>query len=135
METNVDKDKKAPRRSVDEEKKAINAYLTNMSQYDKDLVNKQITKMKPMHENCRVAINIPAYHEEKIIYGTLDKYTKQVSQDGKTNLDPSMYEINVIVNREENRGKDKTYEEVARFVRDNPQYNINVIEQVYPVGR
>lgn len=121
-------------RTVDSERKKITDYLDNLSPEWKDHASKVAEQMPPMDEKCRVSVNIPAYREEAIIYNMLEEYTKQVDADGKK-LNPSVYEINVLVNMEEGDTPDRTVEEVKRFSADHPEFKINVANIVFPKGK
>lgn len=130
----LDANGKPIERNVDRERDAINKYLDSLPETERKSISEQVSKIAPMHENCRVAVNIPAYHEGQTIYKTLSEYVKQVGADGKS-LDPSVYEINVVVNREASGKADNTYEEVKRFQNDNPNVRVNVIDIVFPDGQ
>ncbi len=121
-------------RTVDSERKEITDYIDNLSPEWKERAEKVAEQMPPMDENCRVTVNIPAYREEAIIYNTLEEYTKQVDADGKK-LDPSVYEINVLVNMEEGDTPDRTAEEVKRFSADHPEFKIHVANIIFPKGK
>jgi len=121
-------------RNVKRERDAINRYLNSLPKEEMDRLNDLSEKVAPMQDTCRVSVNIPAFHEGKTIYKTLSEYIKQVGPDGKP-LDPSIYEINVAVNREASTTADNTYDEVVRFKTDHPEVKINVIDIVFPDGQ
>lgn len=81
--------------------------------------------MKPMGEKVRVAVNIPAWMEGKIIHHTLDLYSHQVDSKGRE-LDPDIYEINIIINRKKNDTPDNSVSEVERFKKDLKKQEKNI---------
>jgi cellulose synthase/poly-beta-1,6-N-acetylglucosamine synthase-like glycosyltransferase len=86
-----------------------------------------------MHPDCQVAVNIPAYHEERGIYHTLEEWANQ--EHSGAPIDKNKYEINVIVNREESGTDDKTFDEVNRFKREHPNVHVNLVKVVFPNGK
>ena len=130
----VDKSGNPIERTVDSERKAVGEYLNKLKPEETTRLDDLVTKIPPMDANCRVAVNIPAYHEEKNIYHTLEEYTQQVGSD-KSPLDPSTYEINVIVNREASGSDDNTAAEIERFKTAHPQYRVNLLNVVFPDGQ
>ncbi|MEM4331095.1 MAG: hypothetical protein QW273_03755, partial [Candidatus Pacearchaeota archaeon] len=84
-----------------------------------------------MERNCSVSIFIPAYMEGKNIYRTLDKYKEQKDYKNKP-LDPSVYEIVVLVNKRESENWDNTEEEIKNFKAKNPNFRIHVVKCDFP---
>lgn len=129
----LDKNGFPVKRSVASERDAIKKYLDKLPQAERERLEKYSRDVAPMKAECRVSINIPAYKEGEIIYNTLKEYTKQTDAEGRP-LDPNTYEINVVVNREAHSTPDNTVLEVQRFKNENPQFNVNVIDVVFPTG-
>lgn len=83
--------------------------------------------INPMDPECRLAVIIPAKHEERNIYKTLSSYADQVDKNGNP-FNPKLWEINIIVNTKDADRPDKTYEEIIRFKNDYPHIKINALE-------
>lgn len=120
-------------RDVNREQKRIKAYIDSLPPHEKARLESFIETLAPMENNCRIAITIPAYHEEKGIYDTLIEWGNQVDKKGEK-LDPRSYEINIVVNREEDKEADETLNEVLRFKEQNPSLRVNVVDMVFPKG-
>lgn len=71
----------------------------------------------PMKDQCRIAVNIPAYNEGKRIYQTLEAYTSQVDLEGNP-IDPDLWEINILSDTTIGTDFDNSKSEVERFVQD-----------------
>ncbi len=135
----VDKEGAPIQRSVERERKVLKNYLEKLSvenpQYHAYLESLANTPaMQPMGEECRVAVNIPAWMEGKIIYKTLDLYTAQTDKNGQK-LDPSLYEINIIINRKTGTQPDNSVAEIERFIADKKaqgeNYRINFVDVAF----
>lgn len=117
----VEADGKPVERDVARERKVLQQYLNSERAKDTEynaLINKIVDALKPMENNNRVSINIPAYMEEDNIYNLLTQYSQQ-SDGSKGILDPRIYEINIIVNRPQGKAPDATVAEIERFINDN----------------
>ncbi len=87
-----------------------------------------------MEEKIKLSICIPAagHQEGKNIYKSLENYTKQTT-------DPSLFEINILVNhpdkdRENNTIKpDNTIDEIKRFQKDYPDFRVNIMYKILPI--
>src|SRR5204862_4452086 len=76
------------------ERKVIRNYLSSqLADYQKEL-RRLAASLPPMLAECRVAIQIPTYHEEMNIYHTLKEWASQLSLEGEL-FAPSIYEINI----------------------------------------
>lgn len=95
------------------------AYMNQLRQLDAQIE-------KPMNPNCRVAVCIPAYHEEKNIYRTLLNYTKQ------TGLPLDQLEVLILDNHREGKMKDGTEREVRRFQKEHPELAISYMHATFP---
>ena len=129
----VDKDGNPVKRDVEREKVRLNEYLDAQEEsFIKELKGYEKT-IEPMHEKCRVAINIPARFEEVNLPNLLDQYVKQVEVDGSgAEVDKDTFEINIIVNRKEGEDSDRSLEVVDEWKSKNPGYHVNVIDVVFP---
>ncbi|OGG02551.1 hypothetical protein A2Z33_02030 [Candidatus Gottesmanbacteria bacterium RBG_16_52_11] len=121
-------------RSVSREQERIRKYLDAQPEAHRKAVERITYELPPMHPDARVAVMIPVYHEEKNIYHTLSEWAKQTDADGKP-LNHNLYEINVLVNREEDLSDDGSLGEVDRFRRDNPGVRVNVAYTLFPKGQ
>jgi len=83
-----------------------------------------------MDEKTRVVVVIPARLEGRNLRHLLESYTKQVDLKGQS-LDPSIYEINILINRKERELSDDSMEEIRSFQESNPQFKVVVIEKVF----
>ncbi len=118
----VDKDGKEVDRDVEREKDTIDTYLAEIqaadpTYYDYLVSLGELGTMPDMDENCRVSVNIPAWMEGKTIYRLLSQYTQQTNPDG-TPIDPSLFEINIIINRKTGAASDESVAEIERFLAD-----------------
>ncbi len=116
---------------IGKEREIIGDYLNSQStQYIRELENFSRNN-EPMSERCRVAVCIPAFQEEKTIYRTLEAFLSQKDDSGMI-LDPSFFEVDIIVNRPENMPKDGTTEEIKRFIKNNKnRLQVIFIEKVF----
>ncbi|MDR2063709.1 MAG: hypothetical protein LBQ02_02880 [Candidatus Nomurabacteria bacterium] len=120
----VEADGSPVERNVQRERQNIGAYIERQRQRDPAhiaRVEAVANKLPPIGNEVRVAVNVPAYMEEKNIYHFLEEYMKQKDPQGNR-LNPQTFEINVMVNRREGTPPDNTVGEIERFIRD---YNTN----------
>lgn len=124
-------------RDVAREKAQIAKYLGNLEKQDPahyKLITDLEKILPPMREQTRVAVNIPAYLEEKNLYRLLKEYTKQADYQGLP-LDFNLYEINVIVNRGNQETPDQSVAEIQRFVNDaklkGKNFQVNYIDVAF----
>ena len=114
----VDQHGDSVNRDVERERSEISNYLNYLKVNDPahyDLLQFLKTEVAPMNSRTRIAVNIPAWMEGKIIYRTLEHYSKQVDKRDNE-LDPDLYEINVIVNRKAGEATDNSVEEIERLL-------------------
>jgi hypothetical protein len=102
----------------------------NINSYS-ELVEKLAREVGPMSENCRCAVIIPAYFEEKNIENVLRGYSQQIDSNGNP-IDKSLYELIVVVNKRKSQQSDKTYEIVKNFVQNNPDLKIKIVDITFP---
>lgn len=109
------------------ERKAISSYLfSQVLDYQTDL--RRFAQYLPqMSSECRLAVQIPVYNEERNIYQTLKEWASQLSLEGGL-LNPSLYEINLLTNGPLGYQRDNSVSEVDRFKRDFPNININILD-------
>lgn len=101
--------------------------------WDKKLLSALSEQVPEMDKKCKISINLPAYREWKTIYKALYEYsTKQKNKDGSV-LEPSTYEINVLLNRPNERVDfdAETEKEVKRFKKDYPWIKVNFIQHTF----
>ena len=123
------------RRNTDRERSTIDTYFSHLRQSDPEYFQFletliQSEGVEPMNTDCRIAINIPTFMEGRNIYKTLDMIVKQTDRKG-ISLNPSLYEINIIVNRMRGASSDNTIDEIQRFIHDNDKFHINFINVEY----
>ncbi len=129
----VDENGELVKRNVEGERQAIQKYLaemkTNSAAYHSYI--EQLTAlptMQQMENACRVSVNIPAWMEGKTLYGMLEQYVQQVDEQG-AELDSSLFEINILVNRKTGTLPDNSVTEIQRFIEDQKakgkNYHIN----------
>lgn len=110
-----------------DEKTEIERYFSLHSEAYRDQLKTLDAKIgRAMSENCRVAICIPAYHEEKNIYRVLEGYANQKG------IPLDQLEVIVLDNHRIEKNKDKTELEVRRFQKDYPELNISYVYAVFP---
>ena len=107
-------------RSVDRERAVLQNYLnneraTNPNHYR--MIETVAASLGTMDNKSRVAVNVPAWMEEGNLKHFLSEYTAQVDKDGNP-LDPSLYEINIIVNRKTGTTPDESVRVINEFVAD-----------------
>jgi hypothetical protein len=103
------------------------------------MVERLAGTLSPMDDECRVAINVPAWMEEKNLYHFLNQFTFQVDADGNR-LDPSLFEVNVIINRREGTPADGSVEVIERFMGEYERQNgvrpkVNYLDVEFPADR
>lgn len=132
----LDKEGKPVSRDIEREKGTLRTYLEDVRAKDPgyyaelERLVREIT-IKPMKKETRVAVNIPAWMEEKNIYRVLSEYVKQTDKKGQP-LNPDLFEINIIVNRKRGATSDKTVDEINRFISDiraqGKDFTINFVD-------
>ena len=130
----VDVDGNPVIRDIQKERDEIEAYLKTLETKEPShskLINELAAKLPPMKEKTRAAVNVPAWLEGKNIRVLLNEYTKQVDKNGNE-LDPDLYEINIIVNRKTGTPSDNSVAEIERFKTEaqakGKNYNINYVD-------
>jgi len=110
-------------RDLDRERSTISDYLESIRRDEPDYYAEleRLGREPIMHEmsdNCRVAVNIPAWMEGQTIYNLLQMYANQTDRDGNP-VPLDMYEINVCVNRKTGADPDNTVAEIQRFLAES----------------
>jgi hypothetical protein len=108
----VAKERSQIKRYLDDEAHRCPSYIAYLSE-----LQSQPT-MRPMSDKCRVSVFLPAWMEGKIIYNTLSLYEPQIAPGG-IELDPDLWEMNILVNRKTGDPSDKSVDEIRRFVCDS----------------
>lgn len=96
------------------EQNEIQKYFERQSPEHVEEIKKLVKLDKPMNNNCRMVITIPAYNEGTRIKNTLEQFAHQ-------DIDPSLFEIVVFANPAEN---DITEAEIAKFKEENPPISV-----------
>lgn len=123
-----------PSRSVERERAAIEKYLQSLAPEDALLTQQLAAALPSMDSQCRIAVTIPAYHEAETIEATLRQYAMQRKADG-TPLEPFLWEITVIVNREKGIAPDATMDVIERFAASMPGMRLHALDVVFPKGK
>ncbi|MFZ2975109.1 MAG: hypothetical protein WA055_00585 [Candidatus Moraniibacteriota bacterium] len=123
----VNKEGKEIQRNVDRENQRIKEYLSNQDSDYLEELEKLNTNLTPMHEDCRVCINIPARIEEKHIANLLEQFSKQTDSKGNP-IDTSQFEINIIVNKKKSETADKTMEIIEKWKKTHSEVKVNAID-------
>jgi hypothetical protein len=118
-------------RSVARERQVIQSYLSGLPQTEQEEIAYFASTLEPMHPECRAAVHIATYNEERNIYDTLSEWSSQVNSQGEP-LDPNLYEINVINNGPVGYSSDNTLGEVEKFRTDHPNVRVHVIDIEVP---
>ncbi len=107
------------------EKEEIEKYFdSQQDSYNEEI--KTLTKQfdVKLQSSTRIIVTIIARQEGKIIYNTLRQYLNQ-------NLSPGLFQIIVLNNHFIDKNKDKTEEEIKRFVSDNPSINVSYVYKIW----
>lgn len=114
-------------------KKEVQDYLSRQEQNHLQDIEKLSAQMRPMKDSCKLSICIPVagHQEEKVIYKTLENYLLQTAKKED-------FEIVLFVNQpdKDKKGKpissDGTLTEIQRFIQNNPEVNISILQKVIP---
>ena len=95
-------------------------------------VEQLASQIEPMSEECMASVLIPVNgaQEGDNIYNTLKWYSGQVDSEGNP-IDPSSYEIVLLVNKPTDMEWDDSLSEIQRFQADNPGVTIRVVQKEY----
>lgn len=132
----VNKDGDPVQRDAEKERSAARQYFEKIKEknpkyytYLESLATS--STMPPMKDECRVAINVPAWMEEKSLPRFLSQYTGQTDREGKK-LDPNLYEINILINRKTGTEPDNSIAVIEQFIAEQKAlgnaYNINFVD-------
>jgi hypothetical protein len=114
----IEADGSEVKRDVAREKATISNYLNNERNKHPDhfaLAEKVADSMPLMGNECRVAINVPAWMEGRNLGNFLEQYTSQKDKSGNV-LDPKLYEINVLINRKTGSAPDQSVKVIEDFI-------------------
>lgn len=108
-------------------------YLTRTYGTKIDFIRTLASKIPPMHPECKMSINLPAYKEGLNIYRALYEYTVRQSSPEGIPINPDYFEINILLNSPNSRTPldNKTREEIERFKKDYPEYHVHIIEHQF----
>lgn len=89
------------------------------------LISQQNNQIK---KDCKISINIPVFREGKNIYKTLFLFTQKQLNSFWNPINSDIFEINILLNSPNQNidVDDETKNEILRFKKDFPNYNINL---------
>jgi hypothetical protein len=105
-------------RDVAREREILSGYLDRERESDPEHFNRVVQiveRMPKMNNQCRVAVNIPAWMEAKNLNGLLTKYMAQVDHHGDP-LDLNLFEINILINRKAGTPGDDSVAVIDNFI-------------------
>lgn len=114
----IEADGSVVERSVQRERDILSRYIKNeVEKYPKhaEMVKRVSNALGPMGKSTRVSVNIPAWMEEKNLEHLLIEWTHQIDKDGGE-LDPSVYEIAILVNRKTGAPSDASVAVIDAFI-------------------
>lgn len=127
----VDKDGKEVHRDIERERERIQKYIEAQDSAYLEELERFNETLEPMHQECRVAVIIPARLEEKSLGNLLDQYVHQINEDeGELNKD--LFEINIIVNRRDTENPDRSMQVIEEWKQRNPGFHVNAIDIAFP---
>ncbi|MEO8911894.1 MAG: hypothetical protein ABI303_02830, partial [Candidatus Saccharimonas sp.] len=107
-------------RKVERERGVLSRYIEQERSRNPDhmrLVDRVADALPPMADACRVTVNVPAWMEERSLGTMLSEYMAQVNADG-TDLNPDLYEVNVLINRKTGSPADNSVGVINNFISD-----------------
>ena len=116
----VEADGSPVERSIQRERSVLGGYIKNEIEKYPDhaeMVKRVADTLGPMYKRTRVSVTIPSWMEERNLNHLLADWTRQVDRDGNE-LDPSMYEIAVLVNRKAGSEPDSSVAVINKFIED-----------------
>jgi hypothetical protein len=119
---------------INKEKISIEKYFTKLKhkfrEYFSEIENTAVSLPK-MDKQCRISIIMPARNESENILKPLEIFAAQKELDGSP-LDPNKYEINILINRPNNKEPwDNTLEKIKEFKAKHPNMKINAIKKTF----
>lgn len=117
QETWVEQDGRPVVRDIRRERDQIEEFIRNIESTDPNHYTQLKdfeSKLPSMNEQTRAVVLIPAWMEGKNLYRLLKMYTRQVDKNGHE-LNPNLYEINILVNRKTGEQADESVAEIERF--------------------
>lgn len=116
----VEADGSPVERSVERERSTIANYLnsqfSNNPEYQRRISN-IAASLGLMNNDCRVSVNVPAWMEEANLDRLLNQYIDQTDNNGNP-LDPSLFEINILVNRKTGAPEDRSVQVIENFIEE-----------------
>ncbi|MEN9407780.1 MAG: hypothetical protein RLZZ455_996, partial [Candidatus Parcubacteria bacterium] len=114
-----------------DEKHEATRYIESFSQeYRDELTQMNASIGRPMDQNCRVAISIPAYQEGRVIKTSLEHFLGQKDANGAP-LDPSLFEIVIVDNHPDEKPRDDTEQRIREFQEEHPEIRISYIHKAW----
>lgn len=114
-------------RNISRERERIRAYLDAQSPEYRVRLEALRSQITGMDSKCRLSINIPARMEALQLEGLLNQYLHQTDKDGKP-TEPSLFEVNVLVNRKESEQPDKSVEIIQKWQAAHPEIKVNLLD-------
>lgn len=98
-------------------------YLRELDQIDKKID-------RPMKQECRVAITIPAFQEGQNIKHTLESFLDQKDKNSQP-LNNNLFEIVLIENHKDSIAADETEAEVKKFMKEHPDVQVSYAHKAW----
>lgn len=87
--------------------------------------------IRPMREECRISVLMPAFFEERNVWRSLAGWCGQTDRQG-SGIPPELFEIIVLVNRPNSSfGWDGTARAAEEFSIANPGMNIHIVKHTF----
>ena len=121
----LEADGTAIERNVGRERDTIKKYLDHESATNPEhfrMMEQVAASLGEMDDANRVSINVPAWMEGRSLEHFLGEYVKQTDKQGDV-LDPNLYEINILINRETGAVPDDSVEVIEKFIADFERTN------------
>lgn len=117
-----------------DELQELNWYINSQSAERYKEIRSLSEQMKPIGDEVRAVVTMPAYKEGKNIYTTLMNYVGQTEIDGRP-LDYKKVRFVVFDNWPEDGSRDQTGAEVRRFIEDakkrHPELQVDYVKAVF----
>ncbi|GEM_PF-2962524 len=127
-------DGRAVTRNANRERSRVEQYLLNQDPRYIAHIRAKAAGLPPMDAACRLAVIIPARFEARHLANLLEQYSKQVDESGHA-IDPSLFEINILVNRKESEQADNSVAVVNQWKAAHPGVRINLIDEAFSDDR
>jgi len=108
-------------------------YISTLSSRRRQEVRSLRRQMRPLDDNVRAVVCMPAYKEGPNIYKTLENYAGLVDENGNP-FNYAKLRIVVFNNSPEGQRRDNTGEEVRRFMKDHPEVQVDYVKATFDKG-